>query len=303
MVKTKYSLSILQEYAKNKNGLLLSTEYKSCSDRFIWQCCEGHQWSSCWATMKQHNTWCSICAGNKADSLYALSAYAQSKKGNCLSNIYKNNIEPIMWQCCEGHQWKASWINVKRDGWCPVCSGKQKINLSVRKNFAVSYGGELLSPDSDYVNAFSYLVWKCKEGHIWRSRWNTVKNQGIWCKKCSAYCKTEKIVLSLVEQKLNIIFKKYRFYYDTTNKHRFYEFDGYNEEHKIAFEYHGIQHYIYPNFFHRTNDAFIQQQQRDMNKINYCINNGIRLIIIPYTIKDLEAYIATIELNLEAVDG
>ena len=63
----------------------------------------------------------------------------------------------------------------------------------------------------------------------------------------------------------------------------YYEFDGYNEEHKIAFEYHGYQHYVYPNFFHKTEKDFLSNQERDKAKEEYCKENNIKLIIIPYT--------------------
>lgn len=42
--------------------------------------------------------------------------------GECLSDIYINNATKLQWECSEGHQWKASSVNVRLRGrWCPTC--------------------------------------------------------------------------------------------------------------------------------------------------------------------------------------
>ena len=48
---------------------------------------------------------------------------AESKGGLCLSEIYENAREPLIWQCENGHTWPASYYSVKgsskHDGtWC-----------------------------------------------------------------------------------------------------------------------------------------------------------------------------------------
>lgn len=63
------------------------------------------------------------------------------------------------------------------------------------------------------------------------------------------------------------------------------ELDCYNEELKIAVEYNGIQHYVYPNFTNQTYDEFIQQRRRDMLKVNLCDLNDVYLITVPYNVK------------------
>ena len=46
-------ISILQEYAKTKGGLLLSTVYKTSNDFYKWQCIKGHIWENSLAQIKQ----------------------------------------------------------------------------------------------------------------------------------------------------------------------------------------------------------------------------------------------------------
>lgn len=71
------------------------------------------------------------------------------------------------------------------------------------------------------------------------------------------------------------------------------ELDCYNDELKIALEYNGIQHYVFPNPFHKTYDDFIALIRRDKFKLEQCDKNDIYLITVPYNIKeeDIEDYI------------
>lgn len=66
-------------------------------------------------------------------------------------------------------------------------------------------------------------------------------------------------------------------------------FDGEN----IALEYQGIQHYKYPNPFHKTEKEFEYQIQKDKWKFEKCEENNVFLIRVPYTIpfRKLQSYI------------
>ena len=121
-----------------------------------------------------------------------------------------------------------------------------------------------------------------------------MKTKGYWCPECSSF-KTERLCKELLEHKLKVSLKKTRITYNNT----WYEFDGYNEEYKIAFEYHGIQHYKYPNYWHKTEDQFLKAHQRDKMKELYCKENNITLLVIPYTKeKALDSYISQLTLEI-----
>lgn len=68
----------------------------------------------------------------------------------------------------------------------------------------------------------------------------------------------------------------------TTNRNM--ELDGYNETLKLAFEYNGYQHYIFPNKFHRRREDFLAQKERDLLKLELCNRAGIYLLTIPYNV-------------------
>jgi hypothetical protein len=62
------------------------------------------------------------------------------------------------------------------------------------------------------------------------------------------------------------------------------ELDCYNHELKIATEYNGIQHYIWPNFTGQSKEDFIKQRRRDEFKLQRCNQEGIYLITVPYNV-------------------
>jgi hypothetical protein len=62
------------------------------------------------------------------------------------------------------------------------------------------------------------------------------------------------------------------------------ELDFLNEELRVAIEYNGIQHYVFPNCFHKTKEEFIGQIRRDQYKRKKCDDMGVYLISIPYNV-------------------
>lgn len=62
------------------------------------------------------------------------------------------------------------------------------------------------------------------------------------------------------------------------------ELDGYNAELALAFEYNGVQHYRFPNYFHKNEEEFDQQLRRDNYKKDVCNQAGVYLINIPYLV-------------------
>jgi hypothetical protein len=76
------------------------------------------------------------------------------------------------------------------------------------------------------------------------------------------------------------------------------ELDGYCPELKskkfpngTAIESQGYQHYWFPNRYHRTKEAFLDQKKRDMRKRIQCLRHGVLLICIPYWKKDIGSFI------------
>lgn len=71
------------------------------------------------------------------------------------------------------------------------------------------------------------------------------------------------------------------------------ECDMYNGELKLVVERNGAQHYHFTPYFHQTPEDFSKQVYRDQLKKKLLEDQGIRLIIVPYTVAvdDIEGYL------------
>lgn len=68
-----------------------------------------------------------------------------------------------------------------------------------------------------------------------------------------------------------------------SNKKVLLEFDIGVVSKKLLVEYNGIQHYEYPNFFHKTRQDFKDQVDRDELKAKQASDNGWKLLVIKYS--------------------
>lgn len=102
-------------------------------------------------------------------------------------------------------------------------------------------------------------------------------------KKCS---KGEAIVRQTLEEHYRKPFPNIRpEFLRNPETNRKLELDCFNSELKLAAEYNGSQHYIWPNYTGQSYEQHIRQRRRDRYKLEVCDKIGIHLIIIPYTVK------------------
>lgn len=87
----------------------------------------------------------------------------------------------------------------------------------------------------------------------------------------------------------NNIFKKCRPQWLMNKKPM--ELDLFCEELKLAVEFNGAQHYKFCSFFHKTEADFNDQIARDKLKNKLCKENGVKLITVPYTTKNIGKFI------------
>lgn len=278
---TKLTIEDMRKLAKERGGQCLSTSYINNQTKLTWKCIENHIWDATPSHIK-NGSWCPVCAikniGNdKRLSIDDMKVLAESMGGKCIATEYRNTATKIKWQCEKGHIWEAVPYSIKAGHWCPVCSNRAKSSIEEIQGIAKSRGGRCLS--DNYKNNSSKLMWQCKDGHTWEATPKEIK-KGTWCPFCYVYLNEEKCRYVL-ETLLGKTFQKTRNVLPLG-----YELDGYNQDLKLAFEYHGIQHYKFDKFFYKSKDKFIERMQRDALKKELCANNGIKLIVIPYKISE-----------------
>lgn len=61
-----------------------------------------------------------------------------------------------------------------------------------------------------------------------------------------------------------------------------YRFDFYLPKLNILLEANGAQHYEFTSYFYKNRSEFTKAQERDRQKISYCLARNINLYCIPY---------------------
>jgi hypothetical protein len=111
----------LRKIAKRRGGELLSNVYTGTHGKLLWRCGKGHEWSAKAYHIKHNNRWCPFCAGNVRKTMDDMKRLAKQRGGVCLSKCYVNAHTPLLWQCAEGHQWKAKPNTIQQGKWCRIC--------------------------------------------------------------------------------------------------------------------------------------------------------------------------------------
>ena len=113
----------MHELASSRGGKCLSTRYVTRTSSLEWVCSEGHQWKASPRTMGRRKHWCTQCSGIKKLTIEEMQSLAKKRGGKCLSKRYVNSHTRLLWECDQGHQWKAMPSDVKNNGtWCPKCA-------------------------------------------------------------------------------------------------------------------------------------------------------------------------------------
>ncbi len=188
---------------------LLSTEYKNCMTRLKYVCPNGHVGETTYKSFHIHHA-CKQCSDKKAGekawkdrkrTIEEVRKIFENRGFKLLSTEYINNKQKLEYICPEGHLGRITLNSFLSGGGCRICSNKKKGKSSknikrlkeltkkqrvswdrIVKGFA-KVGLELLSAEEDYINQFTKLKFKCKNGHIGETTWDSIRN-GRGCKIC-----------------------------------------------------------------------------------------------------------------------
>ena len=174
----------------------------------------------------------------------------------------------------------------------------KKINNIIKydnlKKLAESRNYKLLSDPIEYINSKSKLKFLCPENHEFSTiPYNFVINKSL-CSTCFRYL-NESYSKFIMEYIFNKNFIKCRPSWLINDEGNLLEIDIFNSDLRIGVEYNGIQHYKFSEFFHKKIEDFEKRKKDDEIKKILCQNNGINLIIIPYTIPITKIYDYLIE--------
>ncbi|RHZ49151.1 hypothetical protein Glove_529g17 [Diversispora epigaea] len=127
------------------------------------------------------------------------------------------------------------------------------------------------------------LLWKCANGHLWKTSLYNIKNIGTWCPHCSKY-KRENLCREILIKYLDLPSENRRPDFLKTPEHPIgLELDIPYYNHGFAIEVQGQQHEKYIEFFYRRDpNNFTRQQERDQLKKELCEENWIVLRYVWY---------------------
>jgi hypothetical protein len=117
----KYDLSFFQNFAKEKEGKCLSTEYLDYNKKLKFECKNGHVWETAPNSITNSGTWCKKCYNIKKYDISHFQKIASDKGGKCLSIEYINCNTPLKFECSRGHIWETTSSLIIENHWCPQC--------------------------------------------------------------------------------------------------------------------------------------------------------------------------------------
>lgn len=196
---------------------------------------------------------------------------------------YVNAKTPILHQCkLDNYKWKVIPNNLLCGHGCQICAGNQKKTTGKYKLELAT-----INPDievlGEYDTANVHILHKCKkDGYEWMAATSNVLF-GCGCPQCKE-SKGERIVRQWLERNKVIYKSQYKFP-DCKDKCAL-PFDFYLPEYNTCIEYDGGQHFFPVNFSGEgaeyTEQQFKTTQYHDQIKNQYCADNGITLLRIPY---------------------
>ena len=171
----------LQRLAAERGGQLVAESYRGMSEKARWKCSKGHEWEAVCTSVKM-GTWCPTCSGRTV-TIDDVKNLASLRGGECVSGEYFGSKQKVHWKCASGHEWNATWEQVKGGSWCRMCLVELKrTGIEKMKELARLRGGECLS--SEYIRSSNLLSWRCAKGHEWLASGGNVQSRGSWCPHC-----------------------------------------------------------------------------------------------------------------------
>lgn len=293
MGRIKWSIELCKDYAKQEGYELLSSEYTKAKDKMLFKCPNGHEFKTTWGHFYNDGSRCSHpdCLRekarlNKQHPYEKIKIDIESEGYILLDNTYVNSKTKLKMLCPKGHECEITYDNFIRGGVrCKICSQelaneKQRVPFSIIQKKFLEEGYFLLSKEIDYINSRTKLLFRCPNGHFHKIDWHDFNSKNVRCKECN---------ISKGEKKIEEFLNKYKI--DFIHDRNIWEEndlrpDFFLPKHNLVIEYDGIQHFEPTDFANKgqewADNNFAKIQAKDIEKNDYCKNNNISLIRIPY---------------------
>lgn len=296
MRKSKYTEEDFINRCKELNLEYIGTYKKKHDGSMVQFICPKHRdkgvQETAFSHLRKYAKGCPYCTG-RYKTTEDIIPLIKNKDVELISE-YLGNEKPIKCRCkvC-GNEWVTLTKVLTTNGsGCPECGKIKRANAKRKTLDQFQAEMKIVNPDieiiGDYKGTHTKITCRCKKcNNVWETYPVNLLNQTSSCPVCNL-SKSERMMLNeLKTYGLNIetqyTIKDCRYIHPL-------KFDAFDLEHNIAFEYNGEQHYQPIDYAGKGEQWAIEQlhktQERDKAKYQYCEENNIPIIIIPYWEKD-----------------
>lgn len=231
---------------------------------------------------------CNYCSEYKYYDIEMIKEYVKNNsKCEVLDDNYVNIETPIRFRCKCGEEFKTTFTNFMKQNkrHCDKCGIER---ASIKKSYTFEEVKQYIENNStckllskEYNGCYDKLELLCECGEKFFVSFDKFKNQGVNNKvRCDICNKRISLPARNIKDFLianNINFEREYVFKDCRYK-KCLPFDFYLPDKNICIEYDGEFHYKELSI---GNDLELQKT-RDRIKTNYCVENNIKLIRIPY---------------------
>lgn len=289
MAKQKTHEEYVAEVAIKNPNIEVVDKYVNAKTPILHRCkIDGHEWMAS-PTNILSGKGCPECANkNRADkngiSHDEYVRILHIKNPNIeVVGIYVNARTPVLHRCkIDNYEWMPIPDKVLSGQGCPKCAGNLK-----KTHAEYVYEVSLINPDIEvvgrYINAKTPILHKCLiDCHIWNARPNDIL-MGKGCPSCIESKGEKTIRLWLNSHNISYISQNL---FDNCKNKRVLPFDFYLPEYNCCIEYDGEQHFKPVDFANKgiewANKQLEIRKKCDVIKNQYCVDNNIKLLRIPY---------------------
>lgn len=306
---------LLEEWDYSKNTIS-PTQITFGTNTKVWWICKrcNYEWMAS-ISNRCKGKGCPCCAGhalhigcNDLSTLFPLlaSEWDDDKNTKTSNQVRAFSGDFAWWKGKCGHSWKSVIRSRTRIGTgCPICTNKQ-----ILKGFNDIWTThpelcmELVNSDDGYKYSYGSekeLEWKCKKcNNIWITTPCNRTNMKSGCPRCNK--SHGEIITENLLIKYNVFYRS-PYSFDGCKNILPLRFDFYLPNYNKCIEFNGIQHYR-EDFIKKMKyygiglDDVELTEKRDNIKRDFCKNNNISLLEIPYwDINNIEKILIK-ELNL-----
>lgn len=268
---------------------------------------DGNEWEALISCLFQPSYMCKECrkrvgnAKRKTLEQFKNELYYVNEDIEVIDDKYLGTHKRIRCRCkIHNIEWDAMPCRLlNKTATCPQCAKEnmRKAESISQEDFIkrMSVENPNVEVVGEYVNTKTPIEFKCLiHGCTFYTQPRTfLYKNGKGCPECSQSAGESKMMRILRNLGFSIT-PQYSF--DDCSDIRKLRFDGYDKDNNIAFEYQGEQHYRPVDFTGKDKDLALKSYEsgirRDKIKEDYCRNNNIPLIKIPYwEFNNMESFI------------